>query len=102
MKEHLKNVKIPYCCPCTTKDKSVEHPHAVKRYVACYRVFTPRRGNRGLGLSARRTGGNAYLDHKGQLIGEFTHIVSGKKDNRPQLGGGSTLVRNVPAATSKR
>ena len=63
----------------------MEHLPASRQYVAYYRVSTQRQGNSGLGLSAQRTGVNAYLHNRGVLIAEFTDVESGKKDNRPQL-----------------
>lgn len=63
----------------------MEHLHPPKKYVAYYRVSTQRQGASGLGLGAQRTSVNAYLSNKGQLIGEFTDVESGKNNNRPEL-----------------
>lgn len=54
------------------------------KYVAYYRVSTTKQGVSGLGLDAQKNDVANYI--KGNsLLGEFTDIVSGKKNNRPQL-----------------
>jgi DNA invertase Pin-like site-specific DNA recombinase len=58
----------------------------MKFVVAYYRVSTARQGTSGLGLEAQRKAVSDYLDGgKWKLVGEFTEVESGKKDNRPQL-----------------
>jgi DNA invertase Pin-like site-specific DNA recombinase len=63
----------------------VEHQNGYKQYVTYFRVSTQRQGESGLGLAAQRTSVNVYLSDKGRIIGEFTDIESGKKNNRPEL-----------------
>ncbi|GAB4019475.1 recombinase family protein [Spirosoma migulaei] len=63
----------------------MEHQIGYKSYVAYFRVSTQRQGISGLGLHAQRTSVNAYLYTRGNSIGEFTDIESGKKNNRPEL-----------------
>ena len=63
----------------------MEHLHTPKKYVAYYRVSTQRQGASGLGLGAQRTSVNSYLCTRGQIIGEFTDVESGKNNNRPEL-----------------
>jgi DNA invertase Pin-like site-specific DNA recombinase len=59
---------------------------AMGRFVAYYRVSTARQGRSGLGLEAQRTAVRQFLDGgKWKLVGEFTEVESGKKDDRPQL-----------------
>ena len=57
------------------------------KFVAYYRVSTARQGASGLGLEAQRQAVADYLNGGNwQLLGEFTEIESGKRqDNRPEL-----------------
>ena len=56
------------------------------KFVAYFRVSTDKQGKSGLGLEAQR---KAVLDYLNggtwSLIGEFTEIESGKRNERPQL-----------------
>ncbi len=56
------------------------------KYVAYYRVSTKAQGASGLGLEAQNTCVECRIDSiGGELVGEFTDIESGKRDDRPQL-----------------
>jgi DNA invertase Pin-like site-specific DNA recombinase len=58
----------------------------IGKFVAYYRVSTKRQGRSGLGLDAQKTAVRQFLDGgKWSLLGEFTEVESGKKDDRPQL-----------------
>jgi DNA invertase Pin-like site-specific DNA recombinase len=61
-------------------------PHFGK-FVAYFRVSTDRQGKSGLGLDAQREAVMSYLNGgRWTLVGEFTEVESGKRDdNRPQL-----------------
>ncbi len=63
----------------------MNHLSGHKHYVAYFRVSTQRQGASGLGLSAQRTSVNHFIQHRGEIIAEFTDIESGKKNNRPEL-----------------
>ena len=57
-----------------------------RQYIAYYRVSTEEQGKDGHGLDAQRNAVQGYLQaHGGVLIGEYTEIESGKKNNRPEL-----------------
>ena len=57
-----------------------------KRFVAYYRVSTDKQGRSGLGLEAQHAMVRAYIEHeRGQLMGEFEEVESGKRKDRPQL-----------------
>jgi DNA invertase Pin-like site-specific DNA recombinase len=60
---------------------------AVRRFIAYYRVSTDKQGQSGLGLEAQRKTVTDYLNGGAwALIGAFTEIESGKRDdNRPVL-----------------
>lgn len=56
------------------------------KYVAYYRVSTPRQGQSGLGLEAQKADVEQYVNGaNGDIVAEFTDIESGKKANRVEL-----------------
>ena len=58
----------------------------MNKAIAYYRVSTDRQGKSGLGLEAQNETVQQFAIFKQwELIGEFTEIESGKKNNRPQL-----------------
>lgn len=58
----------------------------MRRFVAYYRVSTSRQGQSGLGLEAQQAAVLAYLNGgRWELVGEFTEVESGKRNDRPQL-----------------
>lgn len=64
------------------------------KWVAYYRVSTKRQGASGLGLDAQRQAVQDYLNGgPWQLVGEYTEVESGKKDDRPQLAAALAACR---------
>jgi DNA invertase Pin-like site-specific DNA recombinase len=58
----------------------------MNKAIAYYRVSTDRQGKSGLGLEAQNETVQQFAHFKQwELIGEFTEIESGKKNNRPKL-----------------
>jgi len=58
----------------------------MKAYVSYIRVSTQKQGRSGLGLEAQQQAVNDYLHtHGGNLIGQFSEVESGSKDDRPEL-----------------
>lgn len=56
------------------------------KFVAYFRVSTDRQDKSGLGLEAQREAIMNYLDAgRWTLIGEFTEVESGKRNDRPEL-----------------
>ncbi len=53
-------------------------------FVCYYRVSTQKQGQSGLGLEGQRATVQKFCA-EGRIIGEFTDVESGKKDNRPEL-----------------
>ena len=65
---------------------SPEKAPKADKYVAYYRVPTARQGRSGLGLEAQRAAVLGYLKGTaGRLLGEFTEVESGKRNDRPEL-----------------
>src|SRR5215470_7147974 len=58
----------------------------LRRFVSYYRVSTAQQGASGLGLEAQREAVSRHVAAAGGvLVGEFTEIESGKKNDRPQI-----------------
>ncbi len=55
------------------------------RYVAYFRVSTPKQGKSGLGLAAQRSVIERFLSDGDEVIAEFLEVQSGKKDDRLEL-----------------
>lgn len=67
---------------------------AGQRFVAYYRVSTARQGRSGLGLDAQREAVRRHLDReRGELVGEFTEVESGKRNDRPELTKALAMAR---------
>lgn len=63
-------------------------------FVAYYRVSTSKQGASGLGLDAQRAAVQGYLNGgRWRLVGEFTEIESGKRDDRPKLAEAMAMCR---------
>lgn len=54
------------------------------KFIAYYRVSTAKQGASGLGLEAQQAAIKAFMNG-GKLLGEYTEIESGKRDDRPEL-----------------
>lgn len=70
----------------------------MKRFIAYYRVSTDKQGKSGLGLEAQQQAVRQYLNGGAwELVGEFTEIESGKRDDRPQLAAALAACRKHKA-----
>ena len=57
-----------------------------EKYVLYFRVSTTRQGRSGHGLAAQRRDIDLYLtSHGGEVIQEFVEVMSGGRDDRPEL-----------------
>jgi len=54
-------------------------------FIAYYRVSTDKQGAQGLGMDAQREAVARFIGQRGQIVGEYTEVESGRKNNRPQL-----------------
>lgn len=70
----------------------------IPAFVAYYRVSTERQGRSGLGLEAQREAvARQIAQQGGHLIGEFTEVESGKRNDRPQLAKALAAARSKGA-----
>jgi DNA invertase Pin-like site-specific DNA recombinase len=70
----------------------------MKKIVAYYRVSTDQQGRSGLGLEGQRAIVEDYAEAKGALIaGEFTDIMSGRSQDRPELAKALAKARAIGA-----
>jgi DNA invertase Pin-like site-specific DNA recombinase len=68
------------------------------KFVAYFRVSTDKQGKSGLGLDAQRHAVQQYLNGgTWSLIGEFTEIESGKRNERPELEKALTICKRQKA-----
>jgi len=68
------------------------------KYVSYFRVSTKRQGESKLGLEAQESAIKNYLSfNKGEVIGSFKEIESGKNDNREELQKALKLCRQYNA-----
>lgn len=68
------------------------------KYIAYYRVSTDRQGRSGLGLEAQRAVVLEYAKkHAGAVVAEFTDIMSGRSNARPELGKALAKARQIGA-----
>jgi DNA invertase Pin-like site-specific DNA recombinase len=68
------------------------------KFVSYYRVSTERQGHSGLGLEAQQAAVRSYLGGgAGQLVGEFTEIESGHRNERPELAKALALCKKHKA-----
>jgi DNA invertase Pin-like site-specific DNA recombinase len=68
------------------------------KFVSYYRVSTQRQGASGLGIEAQKKAVGDYLNGGlWELVGEFTEIESGKRNDRPQLAAALAACRKLKA-----
>ena len=67
---------------------------ASPKLVAYERVSTARQGRSGLGLAAQRSAIDAYAAATGaQVLGRFTEVESGRRNDRPELEAALNLAK---------
>lgn len=65
-----------------------------RKFVAYYRVSTPKQGRSGLGLDAQRAAvATSVAGAPANIIAEYTEVESGRRNNRPALEEALTAAR---------
>jgi DNA invertase Pin-like site-specific DNA recombinase len=79
-------------------EDSENHITASSRYVAYYRVSTGQQGRFGFSIEAQRVAVQEYVAaNPGVIVAQFSEIMSGRKDNRPELAKALSLCRILRA-----
>lgn len=70
------------------------------KFISYVRVSTQRQGHSGLGLDAQRAAVASYVRGRGEIIGEFVEVESGRKGavGRPELFGALAACKKLGAA----
>ena len=66
-------------------------------YIAYYRVSTEEQGQSGLGLLSQQRDVRSFAESNGELVGEFTEVESGKKNDRAQLDSAIEMCSKMGA-----
>src|ERR1043166_9643019 len=70
----------------------------MKTMIAYYRVSTQKQGMDGYGMTAQKEIVSRYISsQKGNLIGDFSEVESGKDNDRPQLQKALEMVKRTKA-----
>ena len=65
-----------------------------EKFVALYRVSTDKQGNSGLGLESQQHVVRKHVESvSGEIVHEFTEVISGRKTIRPQLEAAIALCQ---------
>jgi DNA invertase Pin-like site-specific DNA recombinase len=67
------------------------------KFIAYYRVSTPKQGKSGLGIAAQRMAIKTFLKCDGDLIGEYHDVDSGRVNNRTELGKAISHAKRTSA-----
>ena len=81
-------------CENVTRAHTMSEGQLPRRYVAYYRVSTVQQGQFGFGIEAQRAAVQDYLAaHPGFIVAEFSEVMSGRKDSRPELAKALSMCR---------
>jgi DNA invertase Pin-like site-specific DNA recombinase len=81
-------------CQYLTRAHAASEGRLARRYVAYYRVSTAQQGQFGFSTEAQRAAVQDYVSaHPGFVVAEFSEVMSGRKDSRPQLAKALSMCR---------
>ena len=77
-----------------TRAHAISAGEPPRRYVAYYRVSTVRQDQLGFSIEAQRAAVQDYVAvNPGLVVAEFSEVMSGRKDSRPELAKALSLCR---------
>ena len=81
-------------CKYLTRAHAASEGRLARRYVAYYRVSTVQQGQFGFGIEAQRAAIQDYVAaHPGFVVAEFSEVMSGRKDSRPEIVKALSMCR---------
>ena len=81
-------------CEHLTRAHAMSEGRLARPYVAYYRVSTVQQGHFGFGIEAQRAAVQDYVAaHPGFVVAEFSEVMSGRKDSRPELAKALSMCR---------
>jgi DNA invertase Pin-like site-specific DNA recombinase len=81
-------------CEYVRRAHAISEAEPARRYVTYYRVSTVQQGQFGFSIEAQRAAVQDYIAaHPGLIITEFSEVMSGRKDNRPELAKALSMCR---------
>jgi DNA invertase Pin-like site-specific DNA recombinase len=81
-------------CEHVNRSHALSEGRLVRRYVTYYRVSTAQQGQFGFGMEAQRAAVQDYVTaNPGFVVAEFSEVMSGRKDSRPELVKALSMCR---------
>src|ERR1700722_10665177 len=81
-------------CEHVTRAHAMNEGGLARRYVAYYRVSTVQQGQFGFSIEAQRAAVKDYIArYPGLVLAEFSEVMSGRKDSRPELAKALSMCR---------
>src|ERR1700734_3528462 len=81
-------------CDHVTRAHAMSEGRLSRRYVAYYRVSTIQQGQFGFSIEAQRAAVRDCVSaNPGLVVAEFSEVVSGRKDSRPELAKALSMCR---------
>jgi DNA invertase Pin-like site-specific DNA recombinase len=81
-------------CEHVTRAHAMSEGRLARRYVAYYRVSTIQQGQFGFSIEAQRAAVQDYVSaNPGSVVAEFSEVMSGRKDRRPELAKALSTCR---------
>jgi DNA invertase Pin-like site-specific DNA recombinase len=81
-------------CENVTRAHAMSEGRLARRYVTYYRVSTVRQGQFGFSIEAQRAAVQDYVTaNPGFVVAEFSEVMSGRKDSRPELAKALSMCR---------
>jgi DNA invertase Pin-like site-specific DNA recombinase len=81
-------------CEHVTRAHTLSEGEPRRRYMAYYRVSTGQQGRFGFSIEAQRAAVEDYVAaNPGVIVAEFSEVMSGRKDSRPELAKALSLCR---------